>query len=144
MTISWRPRASSSEPETGFGLVEVIVSLFLLGLMALVILPVMVSTIRLSSSNISLTTATQLVTEQMDDARGLAPTCAALRAWAAQTGGLVVTDPRGTILEAHRKVPATCPTAYPATLSLEAWVTVQGSTTRIAVGETLVRLASAS
>jgi type II secretory pathway pseudopilin PulG len=128
----------------GFGLVEVIVSLFLLGLMAIVILPVLVSTLRLSSSNVSLTTATQLVSEQMDDARGLAPTCAAIRAWAAQTTGLAVTDPRGTVLEAHRGVPAICPSAYPATFKLDAWVTIQGSTKRIADGQTLIRLASAS
>jgi type II secretory pathway pseudopilin PulG len=136
--------SSRGSGDDGFGMVEVIVSLFLLGLMAIVILPVMISTLRLSSSNISLTTATQLVSEQMDVARGLSPTCAALQTWAAEQNGLLVTDPRGVVLEIHRQVPATCPTAYPSAFAFTAWVTVDGSSDRVAVGETRVRLASAN
>jgi type II secretory pathway pseudopilin PulG len=144
MAIGNVSRRYLRDADGGFGMVEIIVSLFLLGLMAIIILPVMISVLRLSSSNVSLTTATQLVSEQMDEARGLAPTCAALRAWAAQTGGLVVADPRGAVLEAHRTVSSTCPTSYPATMTLTAWVTPQGSTSRIAFGETYIRLATAN
>jgi type II secretory pathway pseudopilin PulG len=130
--------------DSGFGMVEVIVSLFLLGLMAIAILPVMISTLRLSSSNISLTTATQLVSEQMDVARGLAPTCVALQTWAAERNGLLITDPRGAVLEIHRQVPATCPTVYPSVLKFTSWVTVDGSTAQVATGETRIRLAAAN
>jgi type II secretory pathway pseudopilin PulG len=141
MSASYLSRASR---DSGFGMVEVVVSLFLLGVMAIAILPVMISTLRLSSSNISLTTATQLVSEQMDVARGLAPTCAALQTWAAERNGLLVTDPRGAVLEIHRQVPATCPTAYPSALKFTSWVTVDGAAAKVATGETRIRLASAN
>jgi len=68
--------------ESGFGVVEIVVSMFLLGLIAIAFLPLLVQSLRVSVSNSTLTTATQLVAQQMDELRSLGTTCATLDAYA--------------------------------------------------------------
>ncbi len=132
MSITRRTR----DTDEGFGIVEVVVAMFLLALIAIAILPTIIAALRLSSSNITLTTSTQLINQQLDEARELAPTCAALTAYANETIGRLVEDPRGTVLRINRSV--TCPTTYPATVRLTAWVTIDGDTARIAESSTLI------
>jgi prepilin-type N-terminal cleavage/methylation domain-containing protein len=130
--------------DSGFGLVEILVSMFILSIISLAMLPIFINTLQLSSRNVSLTTATQLVSEQMDVARALAPTCVAIQTYATETNGMFVEDPRGNILQIHRQAPATCPSAYPAGFAFTSWVTLQGDVTAtpIASGETRIYIKS--
>ena len=131
------------KPDVGFGMVEVVVSMFLLAVIAMAILPVIVSSLKASEKNISLTTGTQLVSEQMDVARGLATTCAAVTSYANETVGLLSTDPRGTVLQVHRQA-GTCPAFFPSVITFTTWVTIQGKTTRLAQSETRIHVTAAS
>ena len=84
----------------------------------------------------NLCTATQLLNQQLDEARELPSTCSALTEFEAETVGLLVDDPRGTTLRIHRE--ATCPTTFPATARLTSWVTIDGDTQRLAEASTLI------
>lgn len=131
-----------SESESGFGMVEIVVAMFLLAVLAVTVLPVLISSLNLSVRNVSLTTSTQLVNQSMDEARGLAATCKALQVYSAESLGLLMTDPRGTVLEIHREVPATCPTIYPASFLFTSWVGVQGESAHLAEAQTRILITS--
>ncbi|WP_104083804.1 prepilin-type N-terminal cleavage/methylation domain-containing protein [Cryobacterium sp. Y11] len=62
--------------DSGFGIVEVIVSMFLLSLMAMAFLPVLVQALQVSRVNASIATATQLLSADLDRARHSAASCA--------------------------------------------------------------------
>jgi type II secretory pathway pseudopilin PulG len=130
--------------DDAFGLVEILISMFLLTVISLFMLPVFVSTLQLSSRNVSLTTATQLVSEEMDVARQLATSCVALQGYAAETTGLFVPDPTQRILVIHREAPVSCPVSYPAGLSFKVWITLQDDATNtpIASAETRIYISS--
>lgn len=128
----------------GLGLIEVVVAMMLLALIAVSVLPVMINSLKLSATNVSLTTATQLVNEQMDSARGLASTCAAVQNFAADQLGLRVTDPKGRVLVIHRETVASCPAGYPSALIFKAWITTETGSQRLAEAETRIYVASAS
>lgn len=127
---------TENNAESGFGFIEVVVAMFLLALVAIGILPTIITALQLSSSNITLTTATQLLNQQLDEARELPPTCSAITDFEAETVGLLVEDPRGTVLRIHRD--ATCPTTFPATVRLTSWITIDGETDRLAEASTLI------
>ncbi|WP_104135358.1 MULTISPECIES: type II secretion system protein J [unclassified Cryobacterium] len=61
--------------EDGFGIIEVIVSMFLLSLMAMAFLPVLVQSLQVSRVNASIATATQLLSADLDRARASHPGC---------------------------------------------------------------------
>lgn len=128
----------------GFGLVEVIVAMALLMVVAVAMLPVFINTLFLSKENVSVTTATQLVSEQMDLARALSPTCVAVQDFAEETLGRLVPDPRGVVLEITMDTPSTCPLAgsYPAAFILTVTVAEQGTTDIIAEAETRILITS--
>ena len=68
----------SAEPVkgmAGFGIVEVIVSMFLLSIMAMAFLPVLVQSLQVSKVNASIATATQLLSADLDRARASGPVC---------------------------------------------------------------------
>lgn len=125
--------------EDGLGLIEVMVSMLLLALLAVAVVPVVQLAMRVSSTNVSLATASQLVDQEMDLARSLSPTCAALSTWASDTNGLLISDPRGTVLQIHRSA-ITCPTNFPATVPYTVWVGIQGSTSQLTSATTLIDL----
>jgi type II secretory pathway pseudopilin PulG len=133
---------ASTPRESGFGIVEVLVAMALLLIVAVSMLPVFISSLKLSADNVSLTTATQLVSEQMDLARALAPTCDAVQEFADEVLGRLVEDPRGTVLEITMDAADTCPTSYPSAFKLTVTVTEQGSSTVIAEAETRVMISS--
>lgn len=142
MITSSTGRPETARSDQGFGMIEVVVAMFLLALLAVAVLPTIISALRLSSTNITLSTATQLLNQQMDEARELADTCAAIQTFANDPVGLLITDPRGTVLRVHRQA-ATCPAVYPSTIRFTSWVTIDGDTDRIAESETLVFVAEA-
>ena len=61
--------------DAGFGIVEVIVSMFLLSIMAMAFLPVLVQSQQLARTNASIATATQLLSADLDRARQSTVTC---------------------------------------------------------------------
>jgi type II secretory pathway pseudopilin PulG len=125
--------------DEGFGMAEILVSVALLLVVAVSMLPVIISSLQASATNVSITTATQTVSEQMDLARDLSPTCLAIQGFANEATGLYVYDPRHVvILEVHRSAPATCPGTYPTAFALTAWVTEKGKTEVLAKAETRI------
>ncbi len=132
--------AERADAERGFGLVEVLVSMMLLMIVALSLLPVYVTALKLSASNVSMTTATQLVSEQMDVARQLASTCRALKEFVAQTSDITELDPQGRTLVVHRSTDVNCPSPYPGVMSFSAWVGYQGSSVKLAYAQTSIHI----
>ncbi|WEK14109.1 MAG: prepilin-type N-terminal cleavage/methylation domain-containing protein [Candidatus Microbacterium phytovorans] len=121
--------------DDGFSLVEVLISLFLLAMLALAVLPLLVGATRVSVSNRDLATATAFANAQLAPIKTAFPTdsattsCASLRTQA-RTG---IAGPDGTTAAiAVNPCPATS-AGYPA--SVPVTVTVTDSD-----GDTVVRL----
>jgi type II secretory pathway pseudopilin PulG len=129
--------------ERGFGMSEIVISMFMLALLALALLPLLISSAQLSSKNVTLTTATQLVNEQMDVVRGLAPTCSTITRFSGETVGLHTTDPRGTIL-AVKRITEVCPSSYPGLMKFTAQVRADGSAQVLAAATTRIFVTSAN
>jgi prepilin-type N-terminal cleavage/methylation domain-containing protein len=111
--------------DSGFSLVEIMVALMLLAVMAVAILPMLVTGLRNASMNATLATSTGLVNQQLEDARSRT-TCGAL-----PSTPFSVTDTRGAVLNVTRTV-ASCPVSgYPRAISVT--VSVARATTGVAV-----------
>ncbi|TFB73660.1 hypothetical protein E3O06_07450 [Cryobacterium glaciale] len=111
---------SRTSGDAGFGIIEIVVSMLLLSLLAIAFLPMLVTSLRVSVSNSTLTSATQLVATQMESIRSRGTTCEPLRAYAATLPA--VFDPDGRALQ-PRFDPIACPTTYPATVKVRVFVT---------------------
>jgi type II secretory pathway pseudopilin PulG len=133
-----RGRRIRETGDTGMGLIEIVIAMFLLALLAMAALPLLIGTLKLSAGNSSVTTATQLVEEQLAQARAQTATCGGLTAFATSTVP-AVTDGTGAVLQPARTV--TCPGAYPGTARFVATVTRGGTT--VAGATTLIYVASA-
>lgn len=59
----------TAQTDAGIGLIEIIVSMFLISLLAIAFIPVIVSAIRASELNSTAATATRLVSQAIDEAR---------------------------------------------------------------------------
>lgn len=114
--------APAAAGEHGFGMVEIIVSMFLLTVMALGLLPLFTQALQASIANSTLATATQLVVREMEDMRSIGAECATLSAFAATSRP--VFDPNGQPLK-PRIEPIVCPAAaaLPTTVSVHVSVT---------------------
>ena len=75
---SWSWILSRTAREAGFGMIEIVVSMLLLSLLAIAFLPMLVTSLRVSVSNTTLASATQLVATQMDGMRSVGTNCANL------------------------------------------------------------------
>lgn len=95
-TVSTEPRSDRSETDAGLGLLEIIVSMLMLGLLAIALVPMLIAGLTVSAQNTTLATATQLVAERIQLAHAAGPVCANV---AALGGVSVITDPRGVELE---------------------------------------------
>ena len=80
--------AAATRGEDGFGLTEIVVSLFILAILAVSMLPLLVQGLRVAAMNATLATATQLVQDRMEVTRAT-PTCAGV----ASQEGLITTAP---------------------------------------------------
>lgn len=124
------------DPEEGLGLVEIVVSMFLIGLLAIAFLPLVIQSLNLTGSNQTLATATQLANTRVDLARAQVATsgkCGDLTSLAAQAIAPVI-DERGKSLQAAMTV--SCPTVYPGTASVV--VTVASGSTVVSRAKTLI------
>lgn len=107
----------------GFGLIEIIISMFLLALLAVGFLPLLIDALKVSVRNSTIATATQLVSEQLDSVTLLPRTCAALAQFET-AGPVTLMDARGATYTARRDA-ATCPSGgYPVAVSVRVWATV--------------------
>jgi Tfp pilus assembly protein PilV len=122
--------------ESGFGLVEVVVSMFLIAVVAMGMLTFLIQGLKVSADNTNLATGTQLVAQQLELARAASGSCASLRNFAG-TAPAAVVDGRGASFQPTRS-PITCPTTFPAIVSFTTTVVFKGkviseATTRILV-----------
>lgn len=123
-----RSRGTASVPDdTGFGLVEIVVSMFLLALLAVAFLPLLIESLRLSVTNSKVATANQILSEQLDAIALVPRTCAAFDAFETATIP-TVTDNRGTVYQADRDVVGCTPSSYPAPVTVTLTVTIVGDT----------------
>ncbi|MBN9185008.1 prepilin-type N-terminal cleavage/methylation domain-containing protein [Microbacterium sp.] len=122
-----------SRSDEGFSIVEVVIAMFLLAILALAVIPVMITATRNSVTNKSLVSATSYASSQLAPIRAAFPnastgttSCATLRSTYAKTG---IIDTSGSGLSADVAI-AACPTAtadYPAAVAVT--ITVYKTTT---------------
>jgi type II secretory pathway pseudopilin PulG len=123
--------------EHGFGMVEIVVSMFLIALIAVAFIPVLIQGMRISVVNTSIATATQLVSQNMEQARARGTNCADLRNFAAEVVPPVV-DQRGVSFQPVRTavVCTGVSTDYPKTVPFRVRVTESGSSVELASATT--------
>jgi prepilin-type N-terminal cleavage/methylation domain-containing protein len=119
------------ECESGFGLIEILVSMLLLALIAVAVLPTIVTGLRAAASNATLAAATGLVNQQMEDARSQS-TCGSLAA-----PDFTVPDSRGGALTVSRIV-GPCSAPYPRPVQVTVKVVRDGSGASVSSASTLV------
>ena len=96
--------------ERGFGLIEIVVSMFLLGLLVVSTLPILVQGLRMSATNSTLASATQLANQQIEQVRAK-QSCDDI------VESTSTVDTSGPSLTVSRTVGATCPASgYPITV----------------------------
>lgn len=143
------PSADSTDSDAGFGLIEIIVAMFLLAIIAIAFIPVLIQGMRLSVTNATTAAATQLVSSNIEDARSRGPLCANVAAFAndPSVASMITPAGHGVNLVVHR-TPLTCPTdasAYPGTVAFSVYVTTTtDSTTKLAQAKTLIFVSAAS
>lgn len=92
-----------TESDSGIGLIEIIISMFLISLLAIAFIPVIVSALRASELNSTAATATRLVSQAIDDARTRgAADCAAAQLLNATTEEV---DAQGVTITVTTSVP---------------------------------------
>lgn len=129
-------KANSDSAEAGFGMIEIVVSMFLLALLAVAFLPLLVNSMTTSVRNSSIATATQLVGKQLDELRALPSNCSAIDAFDDDPPA-TTTDTRGTVYELHREV-GTCDSASPSTVEVRVWVAEPDTARPLSEAVTLV------
>lgn len=141
-------RHSAQAPEDGFGMIEVVISIFLLSLLSVSFIPLLVNSIKSTGKNTTIATATQIVNQQIEGARAVrsptstTPSCLDITNYLSVTLASV-TDPRGVTL-VPKWDPTTCPTSYPGVVRARISVTRSGSTSTVAQAVTLIYVASAA
>ena len=134
--------------EKGFGMIEIVVSLFLLTLLTMSFIPLIITTQKSAGANTTIATATQIVNQQLEGARSVrspganSPSCQDVTRFL-QTTQSPVTDPRGVTLQPQWD-PTACPTVYPGVIKVGVSVARTGSSASLASAVTLVYVASAT
>jgi len=144
-------------PDDGIGLIEIIVSMLLLALIAAAFLPVLATTVVQSARNVTTTSATQLVNDQLERARGVVSTCAAATSFLSDApfnvvdletgttvkGMLPVRDSRKVEVQVTKQIGA-CPSAYPGTLRVTVKVIRTDTRESVTEATTFIYLEKAS
>lgn len=142
------PLAEGGESESGFGVIEVVVSMFLLGIMSLSFIPLLLNSWKGTGANTTIATATQIVNQQIEGVRAVrsvastSPSCQDITQYLQVTLAPVI-DPRGVTLQPVWN-PTTCPASYPGVVRAHVLVTRVGSVVPIASAVTLIFVASAT
>lgn len=149
-TLRLKPTHRYNVPalEDGFGVIEVVVSMFLLSILSVSFIPLLVNSIKSTGKNTTIATATQIVNQEIEGARAVrsptatSPSCLDITNFLSVTIAST-TDPRGVTL--IPKWDATsCPATYPGVVRARVSVTRSGSTTPMAQAVTLIYVASAN
>ncbi len=114
------------DDERGMSLVEIVIAMFLLAILSVSFLPLLISSLQLSIRNATTSTATQLLSEQLDELTATPPTCADLQAYGA-VSPVTVTDRRGVDYQPARSVPACDTLTYPAVVTIVLSVSIDNS-----------------
>lgn len=134
--------------DEGFGVVEVVISMFLLSILSVSFIPLLVNSIKSTGKNTTIATATQIVNQEIEGARAVrsptstTPSCLDIMSFLNVTLASV-TDPRGVTLLPKWDTP-TCPASYPGVVRARVSVTRSSSTTIVAQAVTLIYVASAT
>ena len=114
-------RAAGADDQSGIGLIEIVVSMFLIALLAMAFLPLLITSLKSTRVNSSSAAATQLVSQQLAQLRILPATCASTEQF---RDAIVdpVTDARGVVLTTQRIVDD-CPASLPGTVRVRVVVT---------------------
>ena len=126
-------------------MIEIVVSMFLVALMAMAMLPVLIGSMQLTATNVVVTRATQVVSTQFDLARKqseLAPSCSSIQGLAVTTP-ISVADPNGEPLRYTRNVGA-CPSSYPGTVTFSVTVALTSTGAAMSTAKTLIVVSSAN
>jgi type II secretory pathway pseudopilin PulG len=136
------PRRSNSCNEGGFGVVEIVVAMFLIGLLAVAFLPILVQSVRVSDTNVTIAEATQVVAQQLERVGAAGSSCSAVKAITASDPAPVATS-RGS-LQPHLRLnlPPTdvCAEPHLRVVQLRVWASFSGSNDELAAAETLILL----
>jgi prepilin-type N-terminal cleavage/methylation domain-containing protein len=141
-------RFGKPHSEQGFGMIEVMVSLFLLSILSLSFIPVLINAVKTSGANTTMATATQIVNQQLEGARAVrsatatSPSCLDITKFLQVTLAPVI-DPRGVSLQPQWAA-TSCPVTYPGVVRVSVSVTTIGKTNPIAAATTLVFVNSAT
>jgi len=128
--------------DAGIGLVEIIISMFLLALLATAFLPILIQGMTTSIRTTTIATASQLAGQQLDKLRELGTTCSEVSVFD-DTMPATTTDERGTIYQPRRLV-AACPATYPGVVNVRVWVTRDGVVQPLADAATLFYVKTAA
>lgn len=134
------PADASSRRDAGIGLIEIIISMFLISLLAIAFIPVLVSALRASELNSTSATATRLVAQAIDEARTRgAADCAAAQLLNATRDTV---DAQGVTLRVVTSVPAvaSCTNLSTLRVTVVAYDLADASRTPIADARTLIYL----
>jgi prepilin-type N-terminal cleavage/methylation domain-containing protein len=116
----------------GFGLIEIVVAMFLLAIVSMAVLPLLVQGMKLSSANATLAAATQLANQQIELVRSQSLCGAVVPATSSVTTEVVT-------LQVSRTVGSSCPVAgYPITVPVSVSVTRTDTNAVVASATTLV------
>jgi type II secretory pathway pseudopilin PulG len=127
-----RIRSTPCSDDSGFGIAEVLVAMFLLALIAVAIIPILVQGLRLSVQNATVATATQLANQQIEQVRGIT-SCGSVVA------GTITTTTQNVPLKAVRTIGTTCPASgYPITVKVSVSVTRTDTNAVLSTANTLV------
>lgn len=130
--------------DDGFGLVEIVVSMFILAVIAIAFLPLLIQGIKVAADNRTLATATQLIHDQIEQARAMG-TCDSLASF-----GASVSQPNANFTLTRGVEHFTdssldpCAIVYPGVVKLTLSVTEAGSAEVIVEATTLVLVTSAN
>ena len=128
--------------DSGFSLIEIVVSIFILAILSLALLPPLIQGIKQAAGNAILASATHIVSSRMDAVRQQAPSCAALTNYVASAPSNVI-DSSGVTLHVATTMDA-CPAVYPATVGLTVTVTRSDTAATLVTAKTLVYVLNAS
>ena len=134
--------------ERGFGVIEIVVSMFLLGVLLISYIPLMINSVKDTGMNTTIATATQIVNEQIEGARAVRssastePSCQDITTFL-QVTLAPVKDPRGVTLVPQWD-PTSCPSTYPGVIRVRVTVTRIGYSTPVASAVTLIFVRSAA
>lgn len=132
-----------SSLDGGFGVIEVVISLFLLSILSISFIPVLINSIKNTGLNTTIATATQIVNQEIEGVRAVrsptstTPSCYDITQFL-QVTLASVTDPRGVTLVPKWDATTCPPSTYPGVVRARISVSRSGYATPVAQAVTLI------